>query len=253
MRISMIKINHVLSKLGYQFVRINVKRKNDGELEFWKNSIALYIKWYLGEIDELYGETHPSAAQKIKGFNLTDSAILTWGKIHQEAKYLQDLALPRESFSGMRLLDIGSGPIPSARAFDNCALYCLDPLLPSYLAIGFPIHYYERVKFVHACSEDIPFPNNYFDAIISVNALDHVDNFEKTTLEIRRVLKPGGKIRFHLHYHAPTKLEPIELSDSKIIDSFGWCPNFKKISESKKKHGTELQQGEGIYTLWSNF
>jgi SAM-dependent methyltransferase len=243
----------VLSKFGYQFVKIVVKGKNDSELEFWKNELKLYIKWYLGEVDTLYGETHPSEEQKIKGQTIKDSAILTWGKIHQEAKYLQDLNLPKDAFTGMRLLDIGSGPIPSALAFENCTLYCLEPLLPGYLALGFPIHYYERVKFIHAPSENIPYTDHYFDAIISVNALDHIDDFHRTTLEIKRVLKLNGKIRFHLHYHAPKPLEPIELNDQIIIESFKWCPNFRKIIESKKKRGAELPQGEEVYTVWSNF
>ena len=249
----MITINTVLARFGYQFVKTAVMEKNDAELEFWKNEIERYIKWYLGKIDELYSEKHPSDEQKLIGHTLKDSAILTWGKIHQEAKYLQDLFLTKDAFSGMQLLDIGSGPIPSAVAFEKCTVYCLDPLLPRYMEVGFPMHYYERVKFVHAHSEDIPYPDHYFDAIISVNALDHVDNFRKTSIEIKRVLKENGKLRFHLHYHSPSQTEPIELNDRIIIQSFGWCPKFRKISESKKKRGTQLPQGNEIYTLWSNF
>ena len=142
----------------------------------------------------------------------------------------------------MQLLDIGSGPMPSALAFENCTVHCLDPLLPAYMTAGFAIHYYDRVKFVHAHSEDIPYPDHYFDAIISVNALDHVDDFDKTSHEIRRVLKLGGKLRFHLHYHSPTPLEPIDLNDQKMMQSFGWCPDFERSMNPRKNAVTPWRQ-----------
>lgn len=245
----MLRINPLLSKVGYRLVSV----KQDAELEFWKNVLSLYKKWYLGELRELYGEPNPPDAQKIKAHTLQDSAILTWGKIHQEVKYLQDLALDKDVFNSMRLLDIGSGPHPSALVFENCEVYCLDPLLPEYINLGFPLHYYDRVKFIHARSEDVPVPEHFFDAVISVNALDHVDDFNKTAMEIQRILKPEGKIRFHLHYHKATTTEPIELNDRKILQSFNWCHNLKKISESKAKRGALITQGNEVYTLWSNF
>jgi SAM-dependent methyltransferase len=153
----------------------------------------------------------------------------------------------------MKLLDIGSGPFPSALAFKDCEIYCLDPLIPGYVAAGFPIHYYERVQFVSAPSEEIPCPDHFFDAIISVNAIDHVDNFEKTTQEIRRVLAPGGILRFHVHYHTSTPLEPIELNDQIMMGAFAWCPGFHKLIESKAKRGHVLSAGGGMYSVWSNF
>jgi ubiquinone/menaquinone biosynthesis C-methylase UbiE len=245
-------INKTLHAFGYQLIKVNNK-KYDAESAYKKRILEKYKQWYLGELEELDGNPHPTEEQKVRGHTLKDSAILTWGKIHQEAKYLQDLDLPSDAFSGMQLLDIGSGPIPSALAFKNCIVHCLDPLLPKYLEMGFPIHYYERTKFVHAYSEDIPYPDRYFDAIISVNALDHVDNFEKTAQEIRRILKPGGKVRFHLHYHSPTTTEPLTLNDTIVGKAFEWLPNFRKVNESKTKRGYTLSKNDETYALWANF
>lgn len=70
----------------------------------------------------------------------------------------------------MKLLDIGSGPMPSATCFKDCQLYCLEPLLPKYLEAGFPLHYYKNFKFIHGVSENIPIEDNFFDAVISVQA-----------------------------------------------------------------------------------
>ena len=43
-------------------------------------------------------------------------------------------------------------------------------------------------------AEDMPFPRS-FDGLVSVNALDHVDDFEGTASEIRRVLKEDAVVR----------------------------------------------------------
>lgn len=42
--------------------------------------------------------------------------------------------------------------------------------------------------------ESIPFENDRFDAILSFDVFEHVQNLEKTLRECYRVLKPGGKL-----------------------------------------------------------
>ena len=39
----------------------------------------------------------------------------------------------------------------------------------------------------------IPFDNNFFDVVMSVDSLEHVESREKTMAEIKRVLKPLGQ------------------------------------------------------------
>jgi len=175
--------------------------KKDVELSFWKDMIEDYTDWYNGKIQTLYGEKTPDEKDKVKVRSVKDSAILTWFKTHQKTKYLEDLMLPKDAFKNMKLLDIGSGPIPSALAFEDCEVYNLDPLLAGYMKIGYPTHYYDRARFISSPSENIPVEDSFFDAVISVNAIDHVDDFYKTAAEIKRVLKPEGKLRLHVHYH----------------------------------------------------
>ena len=228
------------------------RNKYSTELNFWKKQIVNYQKWYDGELTSLFGENSPNEEQKIKVTNKKDSAILTWLKLHQQTKYLEDLQLAPNVFAGMKVLDIGSGPLPSAAVFTSAYIYCLDPLLPSYFSAGFPAHYFNNVKFICASSENIPLANNFFDAVISVNAIDHVDDFGKTAQEIKRVLKIGGKLRMHVHYHPKTSAEPIELNDKVVSDAFAWCHGFKKIIESKIKRGFALEGSNESYALWSN-
>lgn len=40
--------------------------------------------------------------------------------------------------------------------------------------------------------ENLPYPDNYFDAIVCVDVLEHVTDLTKVLAEIARVLKPGG-------------------------------------------------------------
>ncbi len=167
-------------------------------------------------------------------------------------KYLEDLELTPDAFQGMKLLDIGSGPMPSATCFKGCQIYCLEPLLHKYLEIGFPLHYYENVTFIHGVSEAIPVEDNFFDAVISVNAIDHVDDIRKTATEIKRVLKTDGLFRMNVHYHPPIKCEPIDFDDDFFQELFGWCTNLTKIKTSKKNHSITLPNNES-FVLWSNF
>jgi ubiquinone/menaquinone biosynthesis C-methylase UbiE len=49
-------------------------------------------------------------------------------------------------------------------------------------------------RFVEADASAIPFPDNYFDAVISTCVLAHVENPEAVFAEIKRVVKPSGQI-----------------------------------------------------------
>lgn len=73
---------------------------------------------------------------------------------------------------------------------------------------------------INAIRESMSYVDSYFDAVISVNALDHVDDFRQVASEIYRAVKVGGKIFFEVEYHAPTVNEPQHLNDATVIDSF---------------------------------
>ena len=251
-------VNRILNRLDLELIKKSqapfyLEPKYHHEVDFWKTCLNRFHLWYDGELETLFGEKPPMGSQKITAFNHEYNVLLTWLKINQSPKYLEDLQLNETSFQGMKILDVGSGPFPSAQIFIDCKIFCFDPLIPVYIEAGYPIHIYDsRVKFVFGFSEKMPFEEDSFDAIISVNALDHVDDFEASVAEIKRVLKPGGKMRFHLHYHKETKTEPVELNDERVAKAFSWEKNFKKIHNSTSKRGTFLEEGEE-YALWSNF
>jgi ubiquinone/menaquinone biosynthesis C-methylase UbiE len=212
--------------------------KESSEFDFWSCEIQYYVKWYKGKIRYLYGIPHPTQREKIVQFSLEENAIRTWAEADIE-RYLNRLLVRRDYFAGKRLLDVGCGPIPYALAFNDCKIWGIYPLVDSYKRIGFPLdRYSDRLTYLNASVEKIPCEDNFFDAVISVNSIDHVDDFPLAAQEISRVLRPGGILRMEVHYHSPTTCEPWKLDDSIIIQYFDHL-EIQKVSE---KPFTELNQ-----------
>jgi len=81
--------------------------------------------------------------------------------------------------SGSRVLDAGSANAPYAHHFKHC--------------------WYETAdisgKVTYECDLcDIPIADNFFDAILSTQVLEHIQTPDKAVKELFRVLKPGGKL-----------------------------------------------------------
>ncbi|TVP48883.1 MAG: class I SAM-dependent methyltransferase [Gemmatimonadales bacterium] len=221
------------------------------EENFWRIEIDRILAWYRGEREVHYRTPAPAPEDRVQHRDPRLAAILTWFELHQKPKYLLDLSLPPDAFRGMRVLDVGSGPMPSGEAFAECELYCLDPLFPRYLNAGWPLHLYRSgTRFVHGYAESMPLEDESCGAVISVNAIDHVDDFQAAAAEIRRVLRPGGELCMHVHYHPPTGTEPLELDDEAVVQAFGWCERLEKRSESHQKSSALAAEGES-YVLWS--
>jgi SAM-dependent methyltransferase len=226
--------------------------KQHRELAFWKRHLKNIQDWYEGRLNP-YGNTpSPAAADKVPAPNPKDGAILSWHKFHAEPNYLTDLELTADAFRGKRLLDVGAGPIPPGTCFRDCELYSLDNLYPVYLQAGFPLHYYGPVRFVQSRSEQMALPDAFFDAIISVNAIDHVDDFEKTAAEIGRVVKPDALFRMIVHYHASSVTEPQHLTDERFAAAFSWCKGLRRLPPGPQAKTRELHPDEAL-ALWSNF
>ena len=60
-------------------------------------------------------------------------------------------------------------------------------------------------EFIVAEAENIPLANNNFDTIVITYTLCTIPNLEKAFSEIKRVLKPSGKLLFCEHGKAPDK------------------------------------------------
>lgn len=63
-----------------------------------------------------------------------------------------------------------------------------------------------KVEFTVAEAEDLPFPENYFDTVISSFVFCTVPNPRRAMREIQRVLKPGGRAIFLEHARSGNRL-----------------------------------------------
>jgi SAM-dependent methyltransferase len=148
---------------------------------------------------------------------------------HYEPLFTTVYGLKREDYSGKRVIDIGCGPRGSLEWATTAAERVgLDPLVAKYLKLGAGSH---AMKYVEAASESIPFPDGYFDIVTCLNALDHVDDFQRTMAEIKRITRPGGLFLVSVEIdHPPSGTEPITITEQdmdRFRPQFGIESSFK--------------------------
>jgi SAM-dependent methyltransferase len=111
---------------------------------------------------------------------------------------------------------------------------------------------YKNLVFVLASAEDIPYPDNYFDHTVCSESFGFWSEPEKGLAEIRRILKPGGKLYVVNSYkEAHARAATIGV---KIFNLFSTCKeniySFQEYREFFEKAGfTEVHQREIMGTL----
>jgi len=140
-----------------------------------------------------------------------------WKSRHLEEQTLQNsfyksiftkgVDLPPSFYTGKRILDVGCGPRGSLEwCGDAKERVGLDTLAERYRKLGTDDH---AMTYVPAGAEVIPFDDNHFDIVTSINSLDHVVNVEAAVTEMHRVLCPGGSLIVMVDIHErPTVAEP---------------------------------------------
>lgn len=157
--------------------------------------------------------------KKLKEKKLTNS--------HYEYFFTTYFGFTKEDYSHKRVMDIGCGPRGSLEWATNASeRYGLDTLANRYVKMEGKNH---QMKYVQGGSENIPFGDSYFDFVSSFNSLDHVDDLEKSILEIKRVVKPGGYFLLIADIHSyPTICEPSAFNWD-IVQKFS--PEFNVLDE----------------------
>jgi len=134
-----------------------------------------------------------------------------------------------EGASRGRILDVpaGHGAFAQAllaRGYDD--IHCLD-INASAFALKDP-----RVSFrQHDVTNPLPFPDNHFDHVFSIEGLEHFENPWTFVRELCRVLKPGGRLvittpntfsvdarlKYLLSGYFP-RFRPLMLTPEKVMD-----------------------------------
>jgi ubiquinone/menaquinone biosynthesis C-methylase UbiE len=124
---------------------------------------------YYDDISEGYEELHKE--EQLKKVNLIKDKL----KVKQNDK----------------LLDVGCGTGITTEPWD-CKRYGIDPA-PKLLEKS---RCKDSIEYKLAPAEKIPYPNNYFDVVISITAIQNFADIEKGLSEIKKV----GKDRFVLSF-----------------------------------------------------
>jgi ubiquinone/menaquinone biosynthesis C-methylase UbiE len=139
------------------------------EIHHAKGSIAEYQEWECHELERIAGGF--GAFWDMKGKDVLDLGCGLGGKTIAFAN------LGARSVTGLDL----RGHSLLAAAEEN-SLHNADP---------------STVRFCQTDAAHMPFTDESFDAIISINVLEHVDDLYFTLQECSRVLRPNGVMLFH--------------------------------------------------------
>lgn len=115
-----------------------------------------------------------------------------WRDLSHPELDIQDF-VKQHNLADKRVLEVGSG---TGYLQDIVADYTGLDISPSARR-----HYHK--PFVAASATDMPFADGTFDAIWTINVLEHVPNPESALNEMRRVLKPGGVLFLYPAWQVP--------------------------------------------------
>lgn len=121
------------------------------------------------------------------------------GNAAAQARYDTCLSMLDDAIGGLAgktILDFGCGDgVLAYRLFQKgAAVYGLDAS-PIGIRLAKQMHASKKtsVRLLVGSCYDTGFVDNYFDALVSSDVIEHVQDTEKFLTEVRRILKPGGK------------------------------------------------------------
>jgi ubiquinone/menaquinone biosynthesis C-methylase UbiE len=110
---------------------------------------------------------------------------------------------PYWDLAGKHILDIGVGLGGKLRFYVKAGAKKITGVDINLTSLWVAQEYLSKsgIDNVHLTTLDagiMPFPDDSFDAIVSINVFEHIKNLEDSIRETYRVVKPGGLIYFHL-------------------------------------------------------
>lgn len=104
----------------------------------------------------------------------------------------------------LKLIQAAAGERTSGRVLDDgcgVGMYLARLAQPAALAVGLEYELERAIEAVQfagpvtcGAGEGLPFPDNFFDLVLSHEVLEHVQDDRRAAQEIVRVLRPGGRL-----------------------------------------------------------
>lgn len=131
---------------------------------------------------------------------------------------------------GMRILDNGCGRGEFLHAFSALGMKASGTDISNYCTEAYV---------VDLNHEPLPFSDEYFDVVFSKSVIEHIANTEHYMKEMRRVLKPGGRLilmapdwetQYIIFYQDPTHIHPWTVkSVDRVLNMF----EFEEVKSEK--------------------
>lgn len=150
----------------------------------------------------------------------------------------------------VKVLDVGGGTGHTHCTFfqypETIEYYLADPnlrLLHDHFLRLYPKLSYLKMAHLLAHAEKLPIQNDSFDVVLSISAIDHLNDYKQFIAEAMRVLKPGGVFFVTSHLDQPVAPEDQTTSSAKIFShSF-----FERLS--RYLYYRKYQVGSDDHTL----
>jgi ubiquinone/menaquinone biosynthesis C-methylase UbiE len=132
-------------------------------------------------------------ANQLKMWATGDFAMIAWNTVYPGEQLCEAAALR----AGERVLDVatGSGNVALSAARRNCEAHGID-YVPALIERARERAAAERVPatFEVGDCESIPYPDNSFDAVLTIYGSMFAPDQERSAAELVRVCRPGGRV-----------------------------------------------------------
>jgi ubiquinone/menaquinone biosynthesis C-methylase UbiE len=125
-------------------------------------------------------------------------------RVTERAEGTEEDEIRRELLAGLsgRVIELGCGRGPNFRLYPDTVseLVAVEP--EDYLrekAAGAAACSGRPIRLVDALAGELPFEDGSFDAAVAAQVLCSVPSQAEALAELRRVLRPGGELRFYEH------------------------------------------------------
>ncbi len=144
-------------------------------------------------------------------------------------KVLSHFLTPSEMSNAQTIIEVGTGPHGVVRyLFEDASIKIgLDPLLCRFDERPRPN---KNTCYVAAVGEFLPVRDAAADLVVCINVLDHVMDAGQILGEIRRVLKPNGRLLLEIHTF-PKIFTPIMFLDHPHTYHWSWSGMLQLVRD----------------------
>jgi ubiquinone/menaquinone biosynthesis C-methylase UbiE len=161
----------------------------------------------------------------------------------------------RELLAGLtgRVVEIGAGTGPNFRLYPEAVAEVVAVEPETYLrakAEEAAARSGRPVRVVDAVADRLPFENDAFDAAVAAQVLCSVPSQSGALAEIRRVVRPGGELRFYEHVRAEN---PAFRGFQRAADALFWTRSLGGCRTTRDSVAAIRAAGFEIVELDSGF